>query len=298
MSLLAGAVAIAAVEVSETSSAQYSTTVSVYIVAIIAVIAAAVWASFVVHRRHSVSASSAALHGLAELNDEYQSSVSSRPSIRMAFNATVNSKAKLDRFDLQAHISSCVLEQEQWFGQEIASRLAAVAAFAAYEQETKALAHQQLGKSNHPRVPVERFARIEKSLFERRKLRYPTPTADVVATVSYTSPQGRNSYLRRLDWNFEQLRSGLAVALETRARQSTVQAQRQRERNMMTHALRMEILRRDGFRCKLCGASATDGVALHVDHVTPVSRGGQTTRQNLQTLCEPCNLGKSNRFVG
>jgi 5-methylcytosine-specific restriction endonuclease McrA len=34
------------------------------------------------------------------------------------------------------------------------------------------------------------------------------------------------------------------------------------------------------------------GVELHVDHVTPWSKGGETTLANLQTLCNKCNLGK------
>lgn len=38
--------------------------------------------------------------------------------------------------------------------------------------------------------------------------------------------------------------------------------------------------------------SAADGAKLHVDHIVPVSRGGQTVMSNLQTVCETCNLGK------
>jgi len=36
------------------------------------------------------------------------------------------------------------------------------------------------------------------------------------------------------------------------------------------------------------------GLSLHVDHIEPWSRGGKTIEENLQTLCEKCNLGKSN----
>ena len=61
--------------------------------------------------------------------------------------------------------------------------------------------------------------------------------------------------------------------------------------------LRFLVLARDNFSCCACGASpAKDGgiTKLHVDHIIPWSRGGQTTLDNLQTLCEKCNLGKSN----
>ncbi len=62
--------------------------------------------------------------------------------------------------------------------------------------------------------------------------------------------------------------------------------------------LRYKILKRDNFRCCKCGASPEDGITeLHVDHIIPVSLGGPTTEDNLQTLCSKCNLGKSNDYT-
>lgn len=60
--------------------------------------------------------------------------------------------------------------------------------------------------------------------------------------------------------------------------------------------LRWAVLKKDNFTCRGCGASPakTLGIELHVDHVVPWSRGGDTVFENLQTLCEECNLGKSN----
>ena len=46
----------------------------------------------------------------------------------------------------------------------------------------------------------------------------------------------------------------------------------------------------------LCGASANDGVKLEVDHIVPVSKGGKSTMDNLQTLCERCNRGKRDKL--
>lgn len=61
--------------------------------------------------------------------------------------------------------------------------------------------------------------------------------------------------------------------------------------------LRYQVLSRDKFKCVRCGASpATDPTCkLHIDHVVPFSKGGRTMLENLQTLCEMCNLGKGNR---
>jgi hypothetical protein len=60
--------------------------------------------------------------------------------------------------------------------------------------------------------------------------------------------------------------------------------------------LRWKILQRDRFTCRVCGASPalTLGIELHVDHVQPWSKGGETLEDNLETLCSKCNLGKSN----
>lgn len=61
--------------------------------------------------------------------------------------------------------------------------------------------------------------------------------------------------------------------------------------------LRFKILQRDNFRCNFCGRSQIDGVTLHVDHIIPVARGGQDDENNLQTLCEVCNLGKGTEEI-
>lgn len=60
--------------------------------------------------------------------------------------------------------------------------------------------------------------------------------------------------------------------------------------------LRFTVLKRDNFSCKKCGqAPAKDpNVILHVDHIIPWSKGGETIIENLETLCDRCNLGKSN----
>ncbi len=49
------------------------------------------------------------------------------------------------------------------------------------------------------------------------------------------------------------------------------------------------VLARDGYRCISCGKTRDEGADLTMHHVTPRSRGGETTTWNLVTLCEPCN---------
>jgi hypothetical protein len=60
--------------------------------------------------------------------------------------------------------------------------------------------------------------------------------------------------------------------------------------------LRFLVMRRDNFKCVICGRSpATDPkIILHVDHIVSWEKGGETLFENLQTLCSDDNLGKSN----
>lgn len=49
---------------------------------------------------------------------------------------------------------------------------------------------------------------------------------------------------------------------------------------------------RQDARCAYCGAALRDG--YHIDHKTPVSRGGGNEVENLQLTCPRCNMRKSN----
>jgi hypothetical protein len=55
--------------------------------------------------------------------------------------------------------------------------------------------------------------------------------------------------------------------------------------------LKVQVLMRDGNKCRLCGIIVT-GVNIHFDHIKPWSKGGETTLENLQVLCETHNLAK------
>lgn len=68
-----------------------------------------------------------------------------------------------------------------------------------------------------------------------------------------------------------------------------------RRRAEVAVGLRFDVFKRDGFRCRYCGAAAEDGAVLHADHVIPQSKGGPTTLENLVTACFACNIGKSDK---
>lgn len=74
---------------------------------------------------------------------------------------------------------------------------------------------------------------------------------------------------------------------------STSSAKQHHTSRNINWRLRALVLMRDGARCQLCGAEARNGARLHVDHVVPWSKGGETILENLQVLCQICNIGKS-----
>lgn len=58
-------------------------------------------------------------------------------------------------------------------------------------------------------------------------------------------------------------------------------------------ALFVAVGRRDGFKCAACGSVDR----LQLDHIEPVTLGGETHPNNLQLLCQPCNLRKGERTI-
>ncbi|MDX2221431.1 MAG: HNH endonuclease [Rhodospirillaceae bacterium] len=69
------------------------------------------------------------------------------------------------------------------------------------------------------------------------------------------------------------------------------------EKHQVSVRLRFAVLKRDDYRCLLCGDSPaiSKGTTLEVDHIHPFSQGGRTTEDNLRTLCRRCNQGKGAR---
>ena len=63
--------------------------------------------------------------------------------------------------------------------------------------------------------------------------------------------------------------------------------------------LRVRVLEKYECKCMMCGHSPKEhGIVIHVDHIKPRSTHPhlQLKEDNLQLLCEDCNLGKSNKY--
>jgi len=57
---------------------------------------------------------------------------------------------------------------------------------------------------------------------------------------------------------------------------------------------RLLALKRDGYRCRICGSTER----LHVHHIVPLSRGGTHALENLITLCYRCHATQHEHMKG
>ena len=66
-----------------------------------------------------------------------------------------------------------------------------------------------------------------------------------------------------------------------------------------------EVFERDNYICQLCGIKTLPNLKSQyhskrpeLDHIIPLSKGGEHSKRNTQCLCRKCNMEKSNTGVG
>ena len=111
----------------------------------------------------------------------------------------------------------------------------------------------------------------------------------------YVSSGGNSSLECTMDFDVPTLEKFVYYIASVIEKRKSIVYQRQ----LMTNNLREQIKRRDEYKCICCGASLKDEphLLLEIDHIIPVSKGGKTVPENLQTLCWRCNRSKSNKLV-
>lgn len=87
---------------------------------------------------------------------------------------------------------------------------------------------------------------------------------------------------------YHALKLGLISSEEVSVFDKQQKSDRQK-RGHVSSQIRTAVLQRDHHQCLLCGRQDN----LTVAHITPISRGGNSEIENLQTLCVPCQ--KDNR---
>ncbi|MFR6026911.1 MAG: HNH endonuclease [Christensenellales bacterium] len=161
-----------------------------------------------------------------------------------------------------------------------------------YQSELSALPdYMSAQDARRNKVPYSFCKRVERKLSENE-----LKNAVVSPNFLYCMPKPTGRMLsKESDIHINSFLTYTTTKQEMMWRQ-TRQGNAEYERSKMNSSIRYDILKRDHFRCVICGRSAEDGVKLHVDHIIPVSKGGKTEYSNLRTLCDTCNFGKRDKY--
>jgi hypothetical protein len=205
---------------------------------------------------------------------------------------SLNSKSQYDKFDFDGYFRKIAVSDKESILRMESMILENQLRKKTYKEELKTISpyatEEDVEKLN---LKWDRYHNIEINLTKELILT-PTVFMSIHCTKSYTSPQGRNHYSEQKVYSLNDFHN----ALEDAKKIERLKENKEYQRRIMTDSLRYDVMKRDNFRCVLCGRSAKDGVTLHVDHIRPVSKGGKTVMSNLRTLCADCNFGKSDKF--
>lgn len=137
------------------------------------------------------------------------------------------------------------------------------------------------------------LAKRERSIFRKKRL---TPVVGFYIQVKLTLTNIRKVYITSKSYTFSESEV-LKILDELKDRNGNFynnddiwQSICRVERGKVTNKMRFFVYDRDGNKCVKCGSRYN----LEVDHIYPISKGGKSTPDNLQTLCHDCNVKKSN----
>lgn len=206
---------------------------------------------------------------------------------RYEYKVSLTSRKQLERYDFDRFFLDEYGRNPKGFGAILDKALNNEKKRRKYTADAERLLGVKPGGAAH----VKFFDPLEVKMCKRR-LRKPVVSPVFHCTAEYVSPKGQNRSSRDADYNMKQME---AIAKQYQ-KNKEFQASKAYQRSLMTDSLRYDIMKRDNFRCVLCGRTAKEGVKLHVDHILPVAKGGLTVPDNLRTLCDQCNLGKSDKY--
>ena len=120
-----------------------------------------------------------------------------------------------------------------------------------------------------------------------------------VLTVEYRFSYTSNGGLAQRSFTVPMTEETIAELIKVLENKLTASAFAKEQRTLMTKKLRESIKSRDNFTCCFCGNSThvEPNLLLEIDHIIPVAKGGQTVKDNLQTLCWKCNRAKSDKII-
>lgn len=114
-------------------------------------------------------------------------------------------------------------------------------------------------------------------------------------TFQYVSAGGNSSMQAGVNMDVDNIERFIHFLNEHIKWRKSVEGQRA----LMTSTLRNKIKERDNYTCCNCGNSIYNepNLLLEIDHIVPLSKGGMSNEENLQTLCWRCNRSKGSKLI-
>lgn len=208
-------------------------------------------------------------------------------------NKKVKLKTAFDNFDYLRFLLSFIDIHYDEFSDLLSKIYNNHREYSAYQSNVNRLTSTPTSVIDRYNISYEDFYREENALCQTAMLQKPAFSVKIACTVSYTSPKGQSAYSKHEDFIAPEIWNVWKMVTDFRSKNCN--DSQKRERQKMTLSLRYDILKRDHFRCQICGRTAVEGATLEVDHIVPISKGGKTAPDNLQTLCRDCNRGKRDK---
>lgn len=224
---------------------------------------------------------------LNELNDNYHFKKISCKKHKI--NEREYSRKSLDRVTPSSIINYHFDNDISLFRTDIENALYNISLLDKYSNDVSEI--MLIESDNTTKYPLKKFKRIENRVFNNLVHKKDDFLITLFLYVYYSSNSGNINDSWHLKYSFDEL----TIKYNEWKSRNVFKETAKQERKIMNDDIRYNVLKRDNFKCQICGVSSKDGATLHVDHIIPVSKGGKTVMSNLQTLCDRCNIGKSNK---
>lgn len=271
---------------------RYKFFASIFVIFIVALFIVLLSRHVLKRKEAIVLESSAYYHKVESLNDRYSFKKDIFDDGCFDYNYVFDTKQKYDRYSVKDIMDILLQEKLQVFEQAIKDVDINKNEYKKYCAEFEKL-HSEITEEECKayKIRYDWYLKTEQTLVEEITKK-PILELRVYCRKEYTSPAGRNHYELEKIYHDREIREMVKAARECETYRASEEYRRRLERSRITAKVRYQVMRRDQFRCQICGARAEDGVRLHVDHINPVSKGGTSDMSNLRTLCDRCNLGK------
>lgn len=156
--------------------------------------------------------------------------------------------------------------------------------FAAYKEELKSIPNwTEKDDDCGRRIPFWLYKHYEKKLVNAAVFGTPVTETTFIAVKQYVPHKGKPMEESKT-YSMAEAKEFVRLA---KAHERECQ-QRENERRQASSQIKYEVLRRDRFRCVICGRTPEQGAKLHIQAVKPLPKHERPSADCFRTVCEDC----------